>query len=334
VRPAISTAWTLAKLGYFEALDAVLDVAKLSQEATRFAKVLAYKVLDPPERGWRRSPGSVVAAMAFAGQRIPIGEEVLTQFAHRIAPHTGPLDRLLTDALVRGYTQGTAPVLRCAKDARPSGFLLTDVEGCFPIAWVEDLTTLRSLLDQLGSAVLLVCGAGASPAVLSEIARLGLSIVTVLAPTRAESWREIRQGAVRLGWTNHEIPTSVPVLQAARKLATASDESNGLWEALAVQRPGIVCADRPELERTATLAAATAAGTIAWELWRNGERTTPQAVLQYFKDFDAYIRFTGESVSVRLPRGRRHDELYRAGLLDPVFGIPWFSGRAVEFGVA
>ncbi|MEX3788806.1 hypothetical protein [Paraburkholderia sp. BR14374] len=324
----------LAKLGYFEALDAVLDVAELSREATHFARVLAYKVLDPPERGWRRSPGSIVTATAFAGQRIPIGEEGLTQFAHRIAPHTGLLDRLLADALVRGYTRGTAPMLWCAQDEGPSGFLLTDVDGCFPIVWVDDLATLPNLLKQLGSAVLLVCGTGANSTVLSEVAKLGLSFVTVLAPTRGEPWREIRQGPVRLGWTNHEMPSSVLVLQAACNLASASDESNGLWEALAVQRPGIVCADRPMLECTATLAAATAAGTIAWELWRNRERTTPQAVLQYFKDFDANIRFTDESVSVRLPMGRRRDDLSRAGLLDPVSGIPWFRGRVVEFGVA
>src|SRR5437764_5552519 len=34
-----------------------------------FALALAHKVLEPPDRGWRRGPASIVTAAAFAGLR-------------------------------------------------------------------------------------------------------------------------------------------------------------------------------------------------------------------------------------------------------------------------
>jgi len=48
----------LSRIGYFETLSAVLEAAKLEKPAPVFAAALAYKVLAPPERGWRRTGGA------------------------------------------------------------------------------------------------------------------------------------------------------------------------------------------------------------------------------------------------------------------------------------
>ena len=94
---------------------------------------------------------------------------------------------------------------------------------------------------------------------------------------------------------------------------------------------GVVHAPCPAFERTLTLAASVAAGMVAWDLWRDRERTTPLLALQRFGDLDARVRFDDEAVRVRLPLGRRHQELSRGGLLAPVRDLPWLEGRRVEF---
>jgi hypothetical protein len=324
----------LSRLGYFDAVAAVLDAADLSDQTPLFATALAYKILDPPERGWRRTVASLQAASAFAGlhEHAVITNESLVEFSRQIALHTAPLDWLLTDSLIRGHTPGEPVLLRRADLEDSTGFLLIEVDGCFPIAWTEDVPQLLPILGKLGSSIVLVSREAAGPRVLRELDAAGFCFVTDVPPTRGESWRRIQQGPLPLGWTNHPAPESEPVLRAARDFAAVSEDAAALWETLAVARPSVIHARLPHLDRSLTLAAAVAGGMIAWKLWRKRGRTSPQMVVERFCDLDARVTFDANSAVVRLPLGRRHHELLENGLLSPVRDIPWLEGRRVEFG--
>jgi hypothetical protein len=85
------------------------------------------------------------------------------------------------------------------------------------------------------------------------------------------------------------------------------------------------------LEQSLALAVAAALGTIAWELWHARETTDPLLALTRFEDLDARVRFTEDAVRVVVPLGRRHRDLYEAGLLAGADDVPWFGGRRLEF---
>jgi hypothetical protein len=132
-------------------------------------------------------------------------------------------------------------------------------------------------------------------------------------------------------WTNSGYCDSKEIIHVSSHLAVVADDSRNFWQEFGVFRPSVVRASLPDLERLATLSAAVALGILSWKLWNTRSRTTPQLALERFSDLDARVRFDSETVVVRLPMGRRYQELRESGLLQPVAGIPWLSGRRVEF---
>jgi len=323
----------LHRIGYFSMLSAVLDAARLSDKAHLFATALAYKVLDPPERGWWRASLAQHAAAVFAGRPRPLPDETLYEFSRLIATHTGPLDRWITDTIASGRDK-SSPVLLCRTESEQlSGFLVFDPFGCFPLAWVDRSPAAVGLLQNIGSPVVLVSGEASGPRVLKELDQGGLTFVTGVPPVRGEAWRPVTQGPSRLGWTNHAHPFSESLVLAARMLEISSLEAASFWEQFVIARPALPRAKLPGLEGCITLAASMALGILAWQLWNERGRTTPQLALERFGDLDASVRFSGDTVQVGLPRGRRHSELLDAGLLASVRDIPWFSGRRLEFGL-
>ena len=322
----------LARLGYIAALAAVLEGAELTDEAPNFGAALAYKVLDPPERGWRRSSASVLAAGTFAGSRDPVTEEALVDFSRRVAPHLNALDLVLAEAVIAGHTAGEPVVLRhICPEADGAELLLVDTPGSFPIATTSGVEPLLPLLQRLASPVVIVSREAAAPLLLSDLDRAGLTFVSEVPPTRHERWQRVQQGTARLGWTNSSAPASQPVVGAARKIAETCDEAADLWQQLALARPAVVRAHSAEFDRSVTHAAAVASGVIAWELSRKGRPIGPQKVIPRYCDLDARVRFDPVSIVVSLPLGRRHQELGEAGLLAPVSDVPWLGGRRVEF---
>ena len=79
------------------------------------------------------------------------------------------------------------------------------------------------------------------------------------------------------------------------------------------------------------LVKALALGTIAWELWRAREPTSPRLALERFADFEGTVRFEERQVRVRLPLGKRHRDLEAAGFLADVPRVPWLDYRSVVF---
>jgi len=97
-------------------------------------------------------------------------------------------------------------------------------------------------------------------------------------------------------------------------------------------RPAVPRATHPGLERTLTLLATAGLGTIAWLLWRDREPTDPLLALTRLGDLGGLVRFGADEVRVRLPYGRRHDDLAAHGLLADVPDVSWLDGRALTFG--
>jgi hypothetical protein len=319
----------LARVGYFAALDAVLEAAFLSESAPLFAAALAYKVLDPPQRGWRRSPASLLAAAALAGSTTPVAEESLVDFSRNIAPHISALDLTLADALIAGHTPEEPLMLHPDGSA---GFLLFDTQGCFPIVWTGDFECLLRILRRFDSPIILITREAAEPGLLRHLDAGGIVFVSDVPPTRGERWQRIQEGSTVLGWTNSPGPATGPLRRAACETDSAFEDARGFTRDLVQSRTSVIRASSPELDRSLTLAASVALGMISWTLWQNRGRTSPQQVLERYADLEGRIRFTPTSINVSLPLGRRHQELRENGLLAPVVGVPWFGRRRVEFG--
>jgi hypothetical protein len=322
----------LARIGYLASLSATLETSRLTSYAYLFGAALAYKVLEPPERDWRRGEPAQRAASVFAGSPHPIADEALLDFSRQSAPYTGLLDRLLHDCVASGRDAAQPVLLRRAESGQSSGFLMLDTGGCFPFAWLEDASGAALLLREMKASVVVMSQEASCPRVFQELDQSGICFVTSVPPSRGEPWKPILQASSRLGWTNHAQASSETVLRAARTLRVSCEEGADLWDQLGVQRVAVPRAKLPALERSLTLAASVALGILSWQLWRDRGRTSPQLALERFHDLDSRVRYTRDAVMVGLPRGRRQSELMEGGFLAPVPGVPWLDGRIVEFG--
>ena len=322
----------LAQVGYLETLAATLEAARLSHDIHFFAAALAYKVLPPPERGWRRKPSAAITAAAFAGLDDTVSEQDLTEFARQVRGHLAPLDLVLSYALIRGHSPGQPLLLyRTGAAGGPRGLLLVDVEGLFPIAWACEWQELLQTLRQFGQTALLIPGDTAEPDLLKELDKAGFYFITDAQPSRGEKWRPVRR-APPMRWHTNDVTTSERnLLEAARPLASANEELKLLWQSLVIERPSIPLAADEKLEKSLTLAASVALGTISWTLWRARETSVPLLALERFGDLGAHVCFDERSVRVRLPLGRRYRDLYEHRLLEDIADVPWLDGRTIQF---
>jgi hypothetical protein len=322
----------LSRLHFFDAASAVVKSAKVPDTGDLLAASLAYKVLDPPDRGWLRSPSSQIAAAAFAGHPGAIDEAQLAEFARQLAPYTQLFDRLNIDTILAGHTSDE-PFLILRADAHASqGYLVVDAQGCFPICWTSAPSALIAQLSRSARPIVLVARGAADPAILESLDRAGVAFIVGVNPTRGEHWNRVALSPAAAVWTNHPDPASTAILRATLQFAQAAQEGANFWEQLGRARVSVIHAASQDLDHALTLAAGTALGTIAWKLWGERSRTTPQLVLERFGDLDAYVKFNEDAIIVRLPLGRRHRELLDKGLLAPVDDAFWFGDdRRVEF---
>jgi hypothetical protein len=322
----------LAKIGYFDALAATLEATGLSQQAHAFASALAFKVLSPPNRGWRREPEDLMAAAAFAGVESPAPSDELAELARKLSGRLTPLDSLLSYTLVKGHHPGRPLLLhRTHEENEAEGFLLLDVDGLFPICWVPDLQSLAPTLKYFSETPLLIQNSSVTSETLVELDAFGFRFVTDAPPTRAEPWRVIRRTPRERWYTNDNGGHDAALVRAAEELSGAAEAADLLWRALQRDRPAIPTARNSELERSLTLAVSVALGIISWTLWRDRETVTPVLALERFGSLGGKVRFTSSAVEVRLPLGRRRQDLYEHSLLADVENIPWMNGRRVEF---
>jgi hypothetical protein len=318
---------SLSKMGYFEGLDALLAAAQLSEEAPLFATALAFKVLDPPERGWRRSAADTNSAAVFAGLDQSASNEALAAFALKAADFLPVLDRVVADALASGHADGS-PLLLC--EVAGGGWMLADVDGVFPVATSTRCEALLSIVERFGRPRLLVPASSAGGGLLMRLDAEGYRFITDTPPTRAERWRRFKRLPHERWCTNDVESPEGPLVASARKLASAYPSIQTTWEELAL-RPCLAPGDGGSLETSMMLVAAVALADLSWNLWNDTGDTDPLLAIERFGDLEARVRFSPGEVVVKLPLGKRSMDLSRHGLLDDVPGVPWFGGRVVRF---
>jgi hypothetical protein len=313
----------LDQTGYLAALEPALEPAGLKAQTAMFATALAYTVLGPLERGWRRRPDDLVAAAAFAGLGAPVPGEAMTEFARVAGPVLPALDAVVTKALAEGHTAGEPLVLVAAGERADDGLLLFDREGLFPVAWADAVSGFWPAWRMFGSPPVLV--APSAVGALRGLADGGASFVVATPPARSERWRRLPPHQL---WTNSDDPA---LARHAGGYQQTVDLATELAQALAAERAAVPLAGEPALSRSLLLAAGLGLGTLAWTLWREREPADPLLALERFADLSAQVSFEQDRVRVRLPLGPRHSDLSAHGLLADVPGVPWFGGRVVEF---
>jgi hypothetical protein len=314
----------LAQVGYLSALTSALQPAGLELQTAAFATGLAYTVLGPLERAWRRSPEDLAAAAAFAGLAVPVPGPALTEFARVAQPALPALDAVITQILAEGHSEGQPLVLAAAGERAGGGLLLLDREGLFPVAWSDAAAGLLPAWRMFGSPPVLVAPAAAGA--LCDLTAADGSFVVATPPGRGERWRRLPPHRI---WTNdHNDPA---LARHASGYRQAVDLAAELVQALAAERAAVPLAAGPALGRSLLLAAGLGLGTLAWTLWREREPTHPLLALERFADLSARVSFEPDRVRVRLPLGPRHSDLSAHGLLADVPGVPWLGGRVVEF---
>ncbi len=321
----------LAKIGYLDALAATLEAVGLSHRAHEFATALAFKVLSPPARGWRRADEDLAVAAAFAGVEPPPAGDALAELARKLSGHLTALDSLVAYTLIKGHRPGKPLLLyHTAEETRSSGLLLVEIDGLFPVAWAPDMQGLLPTLKYFSETHLLIQHLSADVETLRGLDTYGYRFITDAPPTRGEPWRELRTPRQRW-YSNDTEAKEATLLRAAAQLAGAAEETELIWRALKVDRPSLPTDRHSELERALTLAASMALGTISLTLWQNFETVTPVLALERFGNLDGKVRFTSTAIQVHLPLGQRQRDLYEHRLLADVHDIPWLDGRTVEF---
>jgi len=318
---------SLSKIGYLEALDATLSAADLLDEASLFATALAYKVLNPPSRGWRRSQANTTSAAIFAGLEEPASNEALAEFARQAADFLPVLDRVVADALASSHEDGS-PLLLC--EVSGGGWLLAEVEGVFPVAWSWSWDGLLGTVERFGRPRLLVPASSAGGGLLTRLDTEGFRFITDTAPTRGECWRRFHRLPHERWCTNDTEASEGPLVASARKLASPHQSLQTTWEELAL-RPCVAPSDGGALETSLMLSAAVALADLSWNLWKDSGDTDPLLALERFSDLEARVRFRPDEILVKLPLGKRSIDLSRHGLLDDVAGVPWYGGRVMRF---
>lgn len=322
----------LHRLGYLEAHTATLKACGLNlNQSKMFAIGLAYKLLDPPKRGWNRSKSSLHSGAIFAGLEQPIPDAFIHSFQRQVAKGLSGMDAVLTQTLIEGHNPNKPLFLEKIDMNLGGGFLLLDCEGIFPIAWDINLKVIAKIIKDFGPISVLIPQNSIDLKLVDLLTAHGIRFVTDAPPTRGEDWRELRTPFSNKFWTNDTEGSSQNSLKAGVQIFQIGEQAKRFIKELIGDRPAISSEKGQELEKTLTLASGVSLATIAWTLFRNRESTDPMLTLERFGNLDARVRFEAKAVKVRLPLGRRYQDLYEHGLLFDVPGVPWLDGRVLEF---
>ena len=309
----------LHRLGWLGLLDSTMAGANLESRLPAFATALATKVLPEPERGWRRTPDAIRAAATFAGDARPRPDDEIVALARAVVPLAPALDTVIRRALLDGRHAGD-PLLVCGAGG---GQILVDPAGVFLIALASGGDDLAFYLHESRSPAF-VPEADADAKMLARLEANGATFVTPARPVRGEAWTAVP------GTSAPRLYSNRPVARMTPPRPQLVERTRDTWRAFDCRSlPGRPA--EPGLDRSATLAAAVALGTIAWELWRRREATDPLLALERFSDLEGTAHFDEHKVRVRLPLGKRFRDLKEAGFLEDVPRVPWLGFRTVVF---
>ena len=315
----------LQRLGCLAPLSAGLAAARADAEAPALAAALALKLLEPPERGWRRTPAAARTALAFAGE--PGGAALPVFNPAEPEALLSPVTAHLAAELADGHDPKLPLFVTRMGDGAAAEWLLLDADGGLPVRLTARLDALMDALEPFRSGPVLVDAAAADPALMQALADRGRRFVTDARPGRGEDWSPVAGMAGY--WTNAEPPAPL-IAEAARRHGTLAETAQTLWRALREERP-ISAAASPALERCLFVIAAAGLGMLAFRLWRERETTDPVLALDRLGDLEGRARFTEAEVEVRMALGRRYLDLRDSGALRDIPGAPWLGGRVVRF---
>jgi hypothetical protein len=321
----------LSQIGYLDAVEAMFDAAGLLNDLPGFATALAFKVLDPPEKGWHHNAPSRNAAKVFAGVADEVPSPALAKLAKNASAILSVLDAVIARSLIDGGNASEALILFKTDDAGGEGLLLVDVEGIFPIGWKPRIQELTTLILECNRKAILIGQESADPEILALLDQHQIHFITDAPPIRGEKWRPIRSFGALNCWTNDFKTAEESLARFGYQIEDTKDIVSVMWHSFAVERPCVPLASTFELDGSLNIAVSVALGTIAWILWRKQETVNPLLALERFGDLDARVRFSPESIRVRLPLGRRFMDLKDHGLLEDIPNVPWFGARRVEF---
>ena len=313
--------------GWLDTVAVLLDAHGLAADSVALAAALAGKLLDPPERGWMRSPADRAIIAAFAGQGEPIPDDQLVAAASRLAPVLDVLDDSLR-AVLRDVRRPDAPIVLWRG---ASGWSALDSDGFAVLANAPALVPVLASVAALGEPLVVVPAGCADPATLDRVDLTNLRFVTDARPTRGEPWRALA-GHDRPLWTNDTATPAGKLAAVVAGFASLDALAGELTSELEV-RPALARTPLPALETTATLAVTAALADMSARLFPD-EPTTPILALSRFRDLDARVRFEPDCIRVRVPLGRRHADLMHHGLLTTIARVPWLGGRCVDLGGA
>lgn len=322
----------LSRLGLLDAAMVAMELADCRQDASYWATALAYKVLDPPARGWNRTRAAEISAATFAGLTEPISQPGLAQFARQIDGFTGVFDAAVSDSTLSGRNADTALLVWSTPDCATGKLLLLDPEGLFPAAWVREDEELLSVLEIAEKPLLVLPREVTDPGLFRALTQAGHQFLTDAPPGRHDEWHRVRGAGEGRWWRNRPGSISVACRRQIREFEETATLTRALVDQVLISRPALPLDAGSRLERSVSLAAANALGVIAWELWRDRESVDPSLTVERFADLDGVVRFRRDHVEIRLPLGKRYRDLYEHGLLHVVAGVPWLGGRRVEFG--
>jgi hypothetical protein len=136
----------LYRLGYLEPATAALLAADVPTPAASYAAAVAGKVLDPPERGWRRKPDERLAVELVSG----LTSEQVDAAASRWADQSEVLLPPLRSALVELYDDGRSRHDEVVRTGVGEDVIYGEALGLLPISWSGSPGQSEVVLAQLG----------------------------------------------------------------------------------------------------------------------------------------------------------------------------------------
>jgi hypothetical protein len=312
-------------------LAAVLDLAQLRALAAHFASALAYKLTGADGRAWRKSAEAERVASAFAAIAGPVSKPELHRFAHRVAPYCSMLDADVVSAIVGGRRVDDPWLLHTLPSETGDTHTLLDPDGLFPAWWGANDEVMAAALHGLSRPNVLIAGAAIPSLLLRRLSAEKVRFFTTARPRPDEPWSRVPIAAPDLWWSNEPGRVGSSTSKWIQSIDSTAERARSLFAELGERRIALPLDLGSALERSVILAVALALGTIAWELWRTRETPDPLLALTRFEDLEARVRFSASAIRVVVPLGRRHRDLYDAGLLASVRNVPWFDGRILEF---
>jgi hypothetical protein len=329
----------LSRLGYCDVVATSLHAAKCAADLPCFGAALAYKMLPGPHRGWLRDEADQRTAAAVAGLPERLSGAAIDQLAYRCAGDLSPADGFLQLLLAEGHDPSQAMLIDRPVIAGRPLWLLLDSQGSFAIGWFPSREALERALDDFVGSLVLLTDAAAEPSLLAALAARH-RFMTQLPPSRGERWRPVDRQ--RTLWTNDCDSSTTTLLRQSQCFRNAAASAERVTHAFLEDRPlvpGTLTTSTQhlrersliQLDRSLALAAASALGVIAWQLWGSRESTDPLLAIERLGDLDGRVSIGQDRITVRPALGRRYQDLYRHNFLADVANLPWLGGRRVEF---